>query len=123
MPEANQEKLKEKAISLGRAIGQTDSAKAMDRAQESLEDNEETRELFEKVQRMEQDVVQKLQRGEDVDDDKRAELQDAMKKLESRPDFQKYVSAQKNLDNLMKQVNEYIQEGIEEGKDSNIIEI
>lgn len=123
MPEPNENKLEEKAKSLGRAIGQTDSAKAMDRAQESLEANEETRELFEKVQRMEQNVVEKLQRGEDVDDDKRDELREAMQTLESRPDFQKYVSAQQNLDNLMKQVNEYIQEGIEEGKDSNIIEI
>ena len=112
MPEPNENKIEEKAKGLGRAIGQTDSAKAMDRAQESLEDNEETRELFETVQRMEQDVIQKLQRGEDVDEDKREELRETMQKLESRPAFQKYISAQQNLENLMKQVNEYIQEGI-----------
>jgi len=123
MPEANEDKIKEKAMSLGRAIGQTDSAKAMERAQKNLKDNEETADLFEKVQRMEQDILEKAQRGEDVDEDKQDELKEMMSKLESRPDFQKYMSAQMNLDKLMKQVNEFIQEGIEEGKDSNIIEV
>ncbi|MFB6356491.1 MAG: YlbF family regulator [bacterium] len=123
MAEVNQDKIEEKAKQLGRAIGQTEAAKAMETARESLEDNEETSELFEKVQDMEQDLMEKAQRGEDVSDEEEQDLRDAMQKLESRPDFQKFVAAQQNFEKMMKKVNEYIQNGIEEGKDSNIIEI
>jgi cell fate (sporulation/competence/biofilm development) regulator YlbF (YheA/YmcA/DUF963 family) len=123
MPEANEDKIKEKAVSLGRAIGQTDSAKAMERAQENLKDDEETADLFEEVQEMEQEILGKVQSGEDVDESKQDELKEKMQKLESDPNFQKYMSAQMNLDKMMKKVNQFIQEGIEEGKDSNIIEV
>jgi len=110
-------------MKLGRAIGQTDSAKAMERAQESLKEDEETAELFEEVQEMEQEIMQKVQSGQDVDESEQEDLKEKMQKLESDPNFQKYMSAQMNLDKMMKKVNQFIQEGIEEGKDSNIIEV
>lgn len=121
--EVNEEKIKEKAVGLGRAIGQTDSAKAMERAQENLKENEETADLFEEVQQMEQEILKKVQSGQDVDESEQEDLKEKMQKLESDPHFQKYMSAQMNLDKMMKKVNQFIQEGIEEGKDSNIIEV
>lgn len=121
--EANQDKIEEKAKSLGRAIGQTDAAKALDRARDALKEDEETKELFEKVQRLEQNLMRKAQQGQDVSEDKREELQSSMQELETHKGFQQFISAQQNFENLMKEINESIQEGIEEGKDSNIIEI
>lgn len=121
--EANMEKIEEKAEALGRAIGQTDAAKSLERAREAIQDDEETREMFQKVQRLEENLMKKVQRGQEVPDDKREELQDAMSELETRKAFQQFISAQQNFENIMQKVNEFIQDGIEEGKDSKIIEI
>ncbi len=121
--ELNEEKLEERARKLGRAIGQTDAAKALDQAQQAIQDDEETRELFETLQREEQDLLQRARSGEDVSQDEQRELQEKMEELESKPAFQKYIAAQQNFEKIMKQVNEVIQEGIEEGQDSRIIEV
>lgn len=121
--EVNQQKLEENARSLGKAIGQTDAAKAMDRAREALQDNDDAWELFQDVQRLQESLLKKVQQGQDVDEDRREELQDMMKELEKNSEYQQFVSAQMNFDKLMKKINEEIQEGIEEGQDSNIIEI
>ncbi len=119
----NEDKLEERAKGLGKAIGQTEAARAMDRARETLEDNEEAWELFQDVQELQQELLEKSEQGEEIDEDKRDELQDMMKDLESKKEYQQFVSAQMNFDKLMKKVNEHIQQGIEKGEDSKIIEI
>jgi cell fate (sporulation/competence/biofilm development) regulator YlbF (YheA/YmcA/DUF963 family) len=121
--EINEKKLKEKAEGLGKAIGQTEAARAMDRAREALQDDEEAWELFQDVQQLQEKLLEKSQQGEEVSEEKRDELQDMMKDLESNSEYQQFVSAQMNFDKLMKTVNEHIQKGIEEGEDSKIIEL
>ncbi len=121
--EVNEQKIEEKAKSLGRALGQTDKAKALKRAEENIQEEEEVSEEFEEVQKLQEELISKNKRGEDITREEQEELQELMKKLEKRPTFQQFISAQTNFEKLMQQVNQYIQEGIAEGQDSQIIEI
>lgn len=121
--EVNEKKLKETANQLGRAIGQTDAARALERAREAMRDEEETWELFQEVQQLQQSLLQKMQQGRDVSEERRDDLQEKMQELEGKRDYQQFVSAQMNFDKLMETVNDQIQEGIQEGEDSNIIEL
>ncbi len=121
--EVNIQKIEEKAKSLGRALGQSDTVKALARAEDGLRDDEEVKEEFEKVQKLQSELMQKAQRGEEVSDEKQQELKEAMSTLEKRSEFQQFVAAQTNFEKLMKQVNQFIQQGISEGQDSKIVEI
>ncbi len=121
--EVNMQKIEEKAKSLGRALGQSDTVKALARAEESLREEEEVKEEFEKVQKLQSELMQKSQSGEEISEEKQQELKDAMSELEKRSEFQQFVASQSNFEKLMKQVNEFIQQGISEGQDSKIVEI
>lgn len=121
--EVNEEKLQEAAKKLGRYIGQTDAAGAVERARDGLQEDDEAWELFQDVQQLQQSLLRKQQQGQSISEEERQDLQEKMKELESNRDYQQFVSAQMNFDKMMEKVNEFIQEGIEEGQDSKIIEV
>ncbi len=121
--EINQQKIEERAKKLGRAIGQSDRSKALERAEENLRDDEDTDELYERLSKLQQTALTSLQAGKELEEEKKQEIQELTKELERKPRFQQYMAAQTNFNNLIQQVNQYIQQGISEGQDSKIIEI
>ncbi|MFP4687254.1 MAG: YlbF family regulator [bacterium] len=121
--EVNQNKLEEKSKVLGRAIGQTDAAKALARSEKAIMEDEETKELFEKVRQAEQKLMKKVQGGDEISEDEKEELRELSKKLEAKTVFQQFIAAQSNFEKVMREVNQHIQKGISEGQNSKIIQI
>ncbi len=118
-----QGKIEEKSKTLGRAIGQTDAAKALGRAEKAIMEDEETKELFEEVKQTEQKLMSKVQSGGEITEDEKENLRDLSNQLESKKIFQQFIAAQSEFEKLMKKVNQFIQKGISEGQNSNIIQL
>lgn len=111
----------EKAKEVGRLIGQTDEYKALQRAQENLNEDRETVELVNRLSELEQEFQGMLQQGQQPSKEEQEEYQELMGKLQSGSKYQAVVAAQSNFDKIVKKVNERIGEGIEAGAQSSII--
>lgn len=111
----------EKAKEVGRMIGQTDEYKALQKAQERLNEDRETVELVNRLSALEQEFQGKLQQGQEPSKEEQEEYQELVGKLQSGSRYQAVVAAQSNFDKVVKKVNEKIGEGIEAGAASSII--
>lgn len=121
--EINQDKIEERAKKLGRAIGQTDLVDELNQALENLRDSDEAYETFQKVQNLQQELNEKVEQGQDIAEEKKEELGEAMNKLENYSAYRRFAKAQATFSRFMEQVDQYIQHGIDDGQDSNIIEV
>lgn len=115
------EQMLEKAKEVGRLIGQTDEYKALQRAQERLNEDRETVELVNRLSSLEQTFTSKLRRGEEPSEEEKTEYEELLGELQSGPRYQAVVAAQSNFDKVVTKVNEQIGEGIEAGARSSII--
>lgn len=111
----------EKAKEVGRMIGQTKEYKALQEAQERLNEDRETVELVNRLSKLEQEFQSKLQQGAEPSQEEQEEYQELVGKLQSGSRYQAVVAAQSNFDKVVKKVNEKIGEGIEAGAASSII--
>ncbi len=115
------ETMLEKAKEVGRLIGQTDEYKALRRAQQRLNEDRETVEKLNRLVQLEREFAQKLQSGEQIDEDRRSEYEEAASELQSSSVYQAVVAAQSNFDKLMGKVNDEMGKGMEAAAQSNII--
>jgi cell fate (sporulation/competence/biofilm development) regulator YlbF (YheA/YmcA/DUF963 family) len=113
--------LEEKAVELGRLIGQTEEFKAVNRARDAIEDLSEikaqTQRLEVLAQRIEDDVREKKQPPKEATD----EYEQLLSSIQAHPKYQQLVAAQANFDKVMHRVNEAILEGMKKGAESSII--
>lgn len=119
----DQARIKETAQKLGKLIGQTDLGGKLKDAFEDFEDDEDAFEIFEEVQKLQKEVEKRQRSGQPIPDDMAEELNTKMRELEKEENFRKWMSVQEQFDRLMSDVQKVIQDGINEGQTSNIIEL
>lgn len=111
----------EKAIDLGRIIGQSTEYTSLRRAEQSLRANEVSVAILERIQNLAREVDQTIGRGELPDEATTKAYEEAVRELELNASGQAYVVARANFDKLMARVNSQISLGIEKGATSSII--
>ena len=113
--------LDEKAIDLGRLIGQSPEYQALRRAEQSLRADQEAVSRLERIQDLARQVDLAISRGELPDEAMTQSYEQSVRELELSPSGQSYVVARANFDKLMARVNAQISQGIEKGATSSII--
>jgi cell fate (sporulation/competence/biofilm development) regulator YlbF (YheA/YmcA/DUF963 family) len=113
--------LDEKAIDLGRLIGQSPEYQALRRAEQSLRSDQEAVSRLERIQDLARQVDLAISRGELPDEAMTQSYEQSVRELELSPSGQNYVVARANFDKLMARVNAQISQGIEKGATSSII--
>ncbi|MGE0352612.1 MAG: YlbF family regulator [Gemmatimonadales bacterium] len=111
----------EKALELGRLIGQTPECKALRRAEQALREDEESRTLLENIQTFARKMEQGLAGGQEPDEETARAYESAVRDLEMSTAGQAYVVSRANFEKIMLRINQQIGEGIEKGATSGII--
>lgn len=113
--------LDEKALDLGRTIGQSTEYQALRRAEQALRNDQDAVTRLDTIQRLAREVDQTLAAGEMPTDETTQAYEEAVRALELSAAGQTYVVARANFDKLMARVNQQISAGIEKGATSSII--
>lgn len=111
----------EKALELGRLIGQTPECKGLRRAEASLREDPASMRLLENIQVLAKKMEQLLTSGQEPDEATAQAYEAAVRELELSPVGQAYVVARANFEKVMVRINQQISEGIEKGATSSII--
>ena len=111
----------DKALELGRLIGQTPEHKALRRAEASLREDPNSMKRLESIQTLAKNMEQQLASGQEPDEVTATSYESAVRELETSPVGQAYVVARANFEKVMIKVNQQISEGIEKGSTSSII--
>lgn len=113
--------IEEKAVDLGRLIGQTDEYKALRRAHEQVRDLKALQEQMGRLHNVATDLEKAASEGREPAESQVQEYDTLLSKIQSDPNYQAVIAAQSNFDKLMLKVNEQIMEGIRRGSASPII--
>lgn len=111
----------ERAVDLGRLIGQSDEYKALRRAHEQVRDQTELQERMSRLHALAEQLEQSAATGPEPPETLVNEYNDLLGLIQVDSRYQSVVAAQANFDKLMLQVNEQILEGIKKGAASPII--
>jgi cell fate (sporulation/competence/biofilm development) regulator YlbF (YheA/YmcA/DUF963 family) len=113
--------IEEKALELGRLIGQSTEYQTLRRAEQSLRDDADTVSKLDRIQTLARQIDQAMSQGSLPEDEVSRSYEEAVRDLELSPIGQAYVVARSNFDKLMARVNQQMSAGIERGATSNII--
>jgi cell fate (sporulation/competence/biofilm development) regulator YlbF (YheA/YmcA/DUF963 family) len=113
--------LQDKAMELGRLIGQSDEYKAVMRANAALSEDTDAVALLKEMEQLRRQAQEMLARGEDPTPEMEQQLDGMLSKIQVNPSYQRVAVAQENLDKIMRLVNDWISEGITKGAQSPII--
>jgi cell fate (sporulation/competence/biofilm development) regulator YlbF (YheA/YmcA/DUF963 family) len=113
--------LEDKAIELGRLIGQSAEYLAVKRANDALGADRDTVVLLQKLETLRQDAQRSIERGENPSAETEQQLDDLLGNVQVKPAYQRAIAAQDNFDKLMMRVNNWILDGIKRGAASPII--
>ena len=111
----------ERASDLGRLVGQSEEYQALKRANDRLMGEQELREALEQLRRLQIQVAEQLDRGQEPASTQQQELDGILAKVQAHAAYQGVVAAQANFDKLMMKVNDWILDGIRKGAESRII--
>jgi cell fate (sporulation/competence/biofilm development) regulator YlbF (YheA/YmcA/DUF963 family) len=113
--------LNERAVELGRLIGQTPEYQAVKRASDALSQDKEAMALLEKMERLRREAQQALAQGKQPTPEMEAELDSLLSQVQVNPTYQRVIVANENFDKVMVNVNQWILDGIKKGATSSII--
>lgn len=113
--------LQEKAMELGRIIGQSSEYQAVKRSSEALNADHEAVAVLQAMEKIRGDAQQLIQRGEHPTPEMEQQLDDMLSQVQTNPVYQRAISAQENFDKVMYQVNNWIMDGMKKGATSSII--
>jgi len=113
--------LEEKAVELGRLIGQSSEYQAVKRANEALNDDREAVTTLQQMERVRQEAQQMIERGESPTPEMEHRLDELLGSIQGKTVYQRAVAAQENFDKIMLRVNNWILDGIRKGATSSII--
>ncbi len=113
--------LQDKAIELGRLIGQSDEYKAVKRTNEALSEDRESVALIRQMEQLRRDAQTMIEHGESPTPEMEQQLDELLAKVQVSTTYQRAIASQDNFDKLMLRVNEWISEGIRKGAASPII--
>jgi cell fate (sporulation/competence/biofilm development) regulator YlbF (YheA/YmcA/DUF963 family) len=113
--------IEEKAQELGRLIGQSTEYQTLRRAEQTLQEDAETRLRLEKIEQLARQIDEQVSQKKIPDEATVAEYETAVRNLEVSTQGQAYVIARANYEKLMTRVNQQMSVGIERGAGSSII--
>jgi cell fate (sporulation/competence/biofilm development) regulator YlbF (YheA/YmcA/DUF963 family) len=113
--------LEDKAIELGRLIGQSPEYLAVKRANDALGGDQDAVSLLQRLEQLRVDAQRLIDRGESPSADMEKQLDELLGTIQAKPVYQRAVSAQENFDKTMLRVNNWILDGIKKGAASPII--
>jgi cell fate (sporulation/competence/biofilm development) regulator YlbF (YheA/YmcA/DUF963 family) len=113
--------IEDKALELGRLIGQSTEYQTLRRAEQALKGDAETIGKLDQIQMLAKQIDQVVSQGQMPDETMTQQYEDAVRSLEISPIGQAYVVARSNFDKLMGRVNQQMSLGIERGSASSII--
>jgi cell fate (sporulation/competence/biofilm development) regulator YlbF (YheA/YmcA/DUF963 family) len=113
--------LEDKAIELGRLIGQSPEYQAVKRANDALTGDRDAVTLLQRLEQLRTEAQRLIERGENPSPEMDKQLDDLLSSIQERPVYQRAVSAQENFDKVMLRVNNWILDGIKRGATSSII--
>jgi cell fate (sporulation/competence/biofilm development) regulator YlbF (YheA/YmcA/DUF963 family) len=113
--------LEDKAVELGRMIGQSPEYQALKRANDSLNGDRDAVSLLRQMEQIRQDAQRMIERGEQPTTEMEQQLDQLLGQVQGNSVYQRAVAAQENFDKVMMKVNDLILDGIKKGATSSII--
>ena len=113
--------LQEKAVELGRLIGQSAEYQAVKRANEALNGDREVVTALQRMDQLRHDAQEMLANGQQPTAEMEQELDQLLQVVQGNMLYQRFISANENFDKVMQQVNQWMLEGIKKGATSSII--
>ena len=113
--------IEDKALELGRLIGQSTEYQALRRAETTLRNDGETVAKLDRIQVLARQIDQLMAQGKLPDEPTTLAYEEAVRDLEVSVIGQAYVVARANFDKLMARVNQQMSTGMEKGATSSII--
>jgi len=113
--------LNEKAKDLGREIRKTDAYQELERAGENLKQDDQAQQLVQQVQEVQRQMEFSQQAGVQPDQQQMQQFAQLREQMQSNITVKAFMKAQEEFNNVMKEVNEAISEGVtgesEEGEE------
>lgn len=113
--------LSDKAVELGRLIGQSAEYQAVKRANEALNDDREVVAALQRMEALRHDAQRMIEQGQQPTAEMEQELDQLLTKVQASTIYQRVIAANENFDKVMTQVNQWMLEGIKKGATSSII--
>ena len=115
--------LSDKALELGRLIGQSPEYQAVKRANDALNDDATVVAALKRMETLRRDAQAMLERGEQPTAEMEQELDTLLGTVQVSSLYQRFVSVNENFDKVMVQVNQWMLDGIRKGATSSIISL
>jgi cell fate (sporulation/competence/biofilm development) regulator YlbF (YheA/YmcA/DUF963 family) len=113
--------LSDKAVELGRLIGQSNEYQAVKRANEALNDDKDVVMALQRMEQLRHEAQEMLAAGTNPTAEMEQELDQLLGKVQQSSLYQRFIAANENFDKVMQQVNQWMLEGIKKGASSSII--
>ncbi|MFI5312336.1 MAG: YlbF family regulator [Gemmatimonadales bacterium] len=113
--------LNERAVELGRIIGQSAEYQAVKRANDALQADRPAMELLQKMEKLRLDAQRMIEKGGSPTAEMEQELDQLLGQVQTNATYQRVVVTNENFDKVMVQVNQWILDGIRKGATSSII--
>lgn len=113
--------LDDKALELGRLIGQSAEYQAVKRSNDALNGDRDAVTLLRKMEQIRTDAQTMMERGESPTPDMEEQLDTLLSQVQTNMLYQQAIVAQENFEKLMARMNEVIANGIKKGATSSII--
>lgn len=113
--------LNERAVELGRLIGQSAEYQAVKRANDALQSDKPAMELLQKMEKLRLEAQRLIEKGNNPTPEMEQELDTLLGVVQTNPTYQRVVVTNENFDKVMVQVNQWILDGIRKGATSSII--
>jgi cell fate (sporulation/competence/biofilm development) regulator YlbF (YheA/YmcA/DUF963 family) len=113
--------MQDKALELGRMIGQSPEYQALKRANDALNADRDATALLRQMEQLRVDAQRMIERGEQPTEDMERQLDELLGKVQVSGSYQRAIAAQENFDKVMMKVNDLILDGIKKGATSSII--
>ena len=113
--------IEERALEVGRLIGQSPEYQTLRRTETALRNDTETVAKLDKIQDLARQIDKLVAAGTMPEEEVTVSYEAAVRDLETSAIGQAYVVARANFDKLMAKVNQQMSVGIERGAQSSII--
>lgn len=113
--------LNDKAVELGRMIGQSAEYQAVKRANEALNEDKNVMTSLQRMEELRVQAQEMMQAGQQPTAEMEQELDQLLQVVQANMLYQRFISANENFDKVMMQVNQWMLDGIKKGATSSII--
>ncbi|HEX5832147.1 MAG TPA: YlbF family regulator [Gemmatimonadaceae bacterium] len=113
--------LDDKALELGRLIGQSAEYQAVKRANDALNEDRDAVALLRRMEQIRSEAQRMIEQGQAPTADMERQLDELLGQVQANALYQRAIVAQENFEKLMARMNEVIADGIRKGAASPII--